>query len=210
MAADKTLIAEINGNVRHLIQLLQTRSKKIRKDTGITGPQLLAMKTLFESPDLSISELARRIYLHPATVVGIVDRLEDSEFCQTKALERRPQAGQRQADRERQRRPAKSPRGGTGLRAERVGNTPGQKAQAPLGQPLAARPDSRTLGERARRKTPQGPAPERRVPARQARRQKILMKRVSGRKREFPSRRHPAGTAGRLRDADCLRKKRIG
>ena len=25
MAADKTLIAEINGNVRHLIQLLQTR-----------------------------------------------------------------------------------------------------------------------------------------------------------------------------------------
>jgi DNA-binding MarR family transcriptional regulator len=80
MAADKTLIAEINGNVRHLIQLLQTRSKKIRKDTGITGPQLLAMKTLFEAPDLSISELARRIYLHPATVVGIVDRLEGQGF----------------------------------------------------------------------------------------------------------------------------------
>lgn len=80
MAADKTLIEEINGNVRHLIQLLQTRSKKIRKDTGITGPQLLAMKTLFESPDLSISELARRIYLHPATVVGIVDRLEARSF----------------------------------------------------------------------------------------------------------------------------------
>ena len=35
------------------------------------------MKTLFESPDLSISELARRIHLDPATVVGIVDRLED-------------------------------------------------------------------------------------------------------------------------------------
>jgi MarR family transcriptional regulator, organic hydroperoxide resistance regulator len=76
MAAGKKLIAEINGNLRHLIQLLQTRSKKIRKETGITGPQLLAMKTLSDSPGLSISELARRIYLHPATVVGIVDRLE--------------------------------------------------------------------------------------------------------------------------------------
>jgi DNA-binding MarR family transcriptional regulator len=76
MAADKKLIVEINGNLRHLIQLLQTRSKKIRKETGITGPQLLAMKTLSDSPGLSISELARRIYLHPATVVGIVDRLE--------------------------------------------------------------------------------------------------------------------------------------
>lgn len=76
MAAGKNLGREINGNLRHLIQLLQTRSKKIRKETGITGPQLLAMKTLSESPGISISEIARRIYLHPATVVGIIDRLE--------------------------------------------------------------------------------------------------------------------------------------
>jgi len=80
MAADKNLIGEINDNLRHLLQLLQTRSKKIRKETGITGPQLLAMKTLSEFPDLSISEIARRIYLHPATVVGIVDRLEARSF----------------------------------------------------------------------------------------------------------------------------------
>ncbi len=80
MAAEKNLVREINGNLRHLIQLLQTRSKKIRKETGITGPQILAMKTLSESPGISISELARRIYLHPATVVGIVDRLEGRGF----------------------------------------------------------------------------------------------------------------------------------
>ncbi|HEX7504416.1 MAG TPA: MarR family transcriptional regulator [Syntrophales bacterium] len=80
MATEKNLIREINGNLRHLIQLLQTRSKKIRKETGITGPQILAMKTLSESPGISISELARRIYLHPATVVGIVDRLERRGF----------------------------------------------------------------------------------------------------------------------------------
>ncbi len=77
MATNKTLIKKISGNVRRLIQLLQTRSKRIRKETGVTGPQLQAMKTLSESPGLRISELAGRIYLHPATVVGIIDRLEE-------------------------------------------------------------------------------------------------------------------------------------
>jgi len=76
MPADSQLTLEVNDSLRKLMQLVQTRSKKIRKETGITGPQLLAMKTLADSPGLSISELARRIYLHPATVVGIVDRLE--------------------------------------------------------------------------------------------------------------------------------------
>ena len=76
MPADSQLTLEVNDSLRKLMQLVQPRSKKIRKETGITGPQLLAMKTLADSPGLSISELARRIYLHPATVVGIVDRLE--------------------------------------------------------------------------------------------------------------------------------------
>ncbi|HNU84764.1 MAG: MarR family transcriptional regulator [Pseudomonadota bacterium] len=76
MSADRPHLADVNASLRQLMQLSQTRSKKIRKETGITGPQLLAMKTLADSPNLSISELARRIYLHPATVVGIVDRLE--------------------------------------------------------------------------------------------------------------------------------------
>lgn len=88
MAADKNLIGEINGNLRHLIQLLQTRSKKIRKETGITAPQLLAMKTLSESPGISVSALARHIYLHPATVVGIVDRLEGRGFVVRKRSKR--------------------------------------------------------------------------------------------------------------------------
>lgn len=82
MASNDKLVADIHGTLRRLIQLVQTRSKKIRKETGITGPQLLAMKTLTASPAISISELARRIYLHPATVVGIVDRLEAQELVE--------------------------------------------------------------------------------------------------------------------------------
>ncbi len=82
MASNDKLVADIHGTLRHLIQLVQTRSKKIRKETGITGPQLLAMKTLAGTSAISISELARRIYLHPATVVGIVDRLEAQDFVE--------------------------------------------------------------------------------------------------------------------------------
>lgn len=82
MPADSHLITEVNAILRQFMQLVQTRSKKIRKETGITGPQLLAMKTLADSPNLSISELARRIYLHPATVVGIVDRLEGQSLVE--------------------------------------------------------------------------------------------------------------------------------
>ena len=177
MAADKTLIGEINGNVRHLIQLLQTRSKKIRKDTGITGPQLLAMKTLFESPDLSISELARRIYLHPATVVGIVDRLEARSFVKR----RRSKKDLRQVN-------VRLTAKGKGVLRKAPGaaqasalsgleTLPDKKLKRLSVSLVAARPDSRTLGERARRKTPQGPAPKRGDHARQARRQKILVTR---------------------------------
>lgn len=88
MAENDQLITDLNGSLRHLMQLLQTRSKKIRKETGITGPQLLAMKTLAVSPEISISELARRIYLHPATVIGIMDRLEGQGLLERRRSEK--------------------------------------------------------------------------------------------------------------------------
>jgi DNA-binding MarR family transcriptional regulator len=37
---------------------------------------LWAIKVIAESAPIKVSELARRMYLHPATVVGILDRLE--------------------------------------------------------------------------------------------------------------------------------------
>jgi DNA-binding MarR family transcriptional regulator len=42
----------------------------------LTGPQLWALKILADRSTLRVSELARQMYLQPATVVGIVDRLE--------------------------------------------------------------------------------------------------------------------------------------
>ena len=70
------VVAEIMDNVRRVFQAVQEYSKKAKRETGLTGPQLWAIKIIAQKAPISGSELARRMYLHPATVVGIVDRLE--------------------------------------------------------------------------------------------------------------------------------------
>jgi MarR family transcriptional regulator, organic hydroperoxide resistance regulator len=69
-------MADIIDNLRRIFQVLQEYSKKVEHSTGLTGPQLWAIKVLSESPLIMVSELARRMYLNPATVVGILTRLE--------------------------------------------------------------------------------------------------------------------------------------
>ena len=69
-------VAEIIDNLRRVFQVVNEQSKKAEHTTGLTGPQLWAIKTIAQDAPLMVSELARRMYLHPATVVGILDRLE--------------------------------------------------------------------------------------------------------------------------------------
>jgi len=69
-------VAEIIDNLRKVFQVVNEQSKKAEKETGLSGPQLWAIKTLAQGAPIMVSELARRMYLHPATVVGILDRLE--------------------------------------------------------------------------------------------------------------------------------------
>jgi MarR family transcriptional regulator, organic hydroperoxide resistance regulator len=72
---DKT-VADIIDNIRRVFQVVNEYSKKAERETGLTGPQLWAIKVIAESASIKVSDLARRLYLHPATVVGILDRLE--------------------------------------------------------------------------------------------------------------------------------------
>lgn len=75
--SDKTqVVAQIIDNIRRVFQVVNEHSKRAEKETGITGPQLWAIKTIAQESPIMVSELARRMYLHPATVVGILDRLE--------------------------------------------------------------------------------------------------------------------------------------
>jgi DNA-binding MarR family transcriptional regulator len=69
-------ISEIFDNLRRVVQVMREYSTAAKRETGITGPQLWAIKLIANAQPIQVSELAGRMYLHPATVVGILNRLE--------------------------------------------------------------------------------------------------------------------------------------
>ena len=76
MAQKTTMVAEIVDNLRRVFQVVNEQAKKAELKTGLTGPQLWAVKVISKESPIMVSDIARRMYLHPATVVGILDRLE--------------------------------------------------------------------------------------------------------------------------------------
>jgi DNA-binding MarR family transcriptional regulator len=69
-------IADVLDNLRRVFRVVHRYSKRAEKVGGLTGPQVWAMKVLADSAPIRVTDLARRMYLHPSTVVGILDRLE--------------------------------------------------------------------------------------------------------------------------------------
>ncbi len=68
-------IAEIFDNLRRVFQVIHGYSKRAERAAGLTGPQTWALKVLEAGGTMKVSDLARRMYLHPSTVVGILDRI---------------------------------------------------------------------------------------------------------------------------------------
>jgi MarR family transcriptional regulator, organic hydroperoxide resistance regulator len=54
---------------------LQKRSKRMRSELGITGPQRLVLRIVSRYPGISAGDVARLIKLHPSTVTGVLQRL---------------------------------------------------------------------------------------------------------------------------------------
>jgi DNA-binding MarR family transcriptional regulator len=82
MATKAIIIAEIMDNIRRVFQAVNDKSKKAERETGITGPQLWAIKVIGDFSPVRVSDLAARMYLNPSTVVGILDRLESRRLVQ--------------------------------------------------------------------------------------------------------------------------------
>lgn len=72
----RTSTPEIIDNLRRIFQAINEYSRTAERVTGLTGPQLWALKILDNTAPIRVSDLARQMYLRPATVVGILDRLE--------------------------------------------------------------------------------------------------------------------------------------
>ena len=76
MGREAVVIAGIIDDIRRVFQVVNEQSKKAKRETGLTGPQLWAIKMIGDLSPVRVSDLAAKIYLHPATVVGILNRLE--------------------------------------------------------------------------------------------------------------------------------------
>lgn len=76
MDRNALVVAEIIDDIRRVFQVVNEQSKKAKFKTGLTGPQLWAIKMIGELTPVRVSDLADKMYLHPATVVGILNRLE--------------------------------------------------------------------------------------------------------------------------------------
>jgi DNA-binding MarR family transcriptional regulator len=73
-------IAEIMHSLRRIFKAIQDYSQEVNKKFGITGPQLWALKTISTNGSLPPGELSKRMYLHPSTITGVVDRLEKKGY----------------------------------------------------------------------------------------------------------------------------------
>ena len=73
-------ITGVMQSLRRIFKAIQDYSQEVYNKFEITGPQLWALKTISQNENLYLSELGKRMYLHPSTITGVVDRLEKKGF----------------------------------------------------------------------------------------------------------------------------------
>jgi DNA-binding MarR family transcriptional regulator len=67
--------AEVVRSLRRLFKGIHEYSKALQKRSGLSSPQAWALAILDAEGGLSLRELAERMYAHPSTVSGIMERL---------------------------------------------------------------------------------------------------------------------------------------
>jgi DNA-binding MarR family transcriptional regulator len=55
---------------------LRMKSKRMNQELGVTGLQRLVVRLLGRLPGLSAGKLAQTLHVHPSTLTGVLDRLE--------------------------------------------------------------------------------------------------------------------------------------
>ena len=67
--------------LRKIDRAIDLQSKKIKKKFGLTGPQLMVLKSIAHNSNMQISAIAKDVSLSQATVTSILDRLESQGFA---------------------------------------------------------------------------------------------------------------------------------
>jgi DNA-binding MarR family transcriptional regulator len=63
-------------SLRQIIRAIDLHSKRLERESGLTGPQLLVLQLVGNSGEITASVIARNVSLSQATVTSILDRLE--------------------------------------------------------------------------------------------------------------------------------------
>jgi MarR family transcriptional regulator, organic hydroperoxide resistance regulator len=88
MKSKSTMVAGIIDDIRRVFFVLAEQARKAEHESGLTGSQLWVVKMLDGASPMKVTELARRMYLHPATMVGLLDRLEVKGLVQRSRSEK--------------------------------------------------------------------------------------------------------------------------
>jgi len=59
---------------------LESKSKRMLSQVGVTGPQRLAQRIVDQNPNLAPGELARVLHVHPSSLTGGLHRLEQAQL----------------------------------------------------------------------------------------------------------------------------------
>lgn len=80
---DEVLIA-----IRRIIQSIDLHSRRLVKQFGLTGPQLIILREISQSEEITASDISKAISLSQATVTGVLDRLEKRGYIVRKRSDR--------------------------------------------------------------------------------------------------------------------------
>lgn len=71
---------ELFVSIRKIIRAIDIRSRKLSKEAGVTGPQLIILQELARIKGITAKEVSTNVNLSQATVTNILDRLEAKQF----------------------------------------------------------------------------------------------------------------------------------
>jgi DNA-binding MarR family transcriptional regulator len=67
-------------SLRKIIRAIDLHSKKLEKASGLTGPQILVLKSILEHDKVTPGSIARDVNLSQATITSILDRLQKKDY----------------------------------------------------------------------------------------------------------------------------------
>ena len=85
---DYDLMKDIFMDLRRIMRAMDVHSRKLAGSHGLTGPQMLCLREITTHGALTTGALAKAVALSPATLTGILDRLEARGLV---SRERRPE-----------------------------------------------------------------------------------------------------------------------